>query len=92
MRSIRERRSDEMRALPARFLWHHASIRSDGATAMNKIVRNHIRSRTCSPTCASTGGQDDRARCRCIEVENERHARSAGAKKAGRGAQEAADP
>ena len=70
MRSIRERRSDEMRVVFRALLWHHASIRSDGATAMNKIVRDHYPVENL-PADLRQGLEDKTTVRVVIEVENE---------------------
>lgn len=70
MRLIRERPSDEMRFVFRVLLWHHAAIRFDEATVMNKIVRDHYPVENLPADLRQ--GLEDQATVRVvIEVENE---------------------
>ncbi|GEM_PF-856805 len=70
MRLTRERHSDEMRFVFRVLLWHHAAIRFDEATVMNKIVRDHYPVENLPADLRQ--GLEDQATVRVvIEVENE---------------------
>lgn len=70
MRLTRERHSDEMRFVFRLLLWHHAAIRFDEATVMNKIVRDHYPVENLPADLRQ--GLEDQATVRVvIEVENE---------------------